>query len=200
MDDSFCYFRLRAEEGGWQALAEGLEKHTRPRWEQAGIQCWGVWQGLLGIASNELLLMAAAHGERPAADFGVDFADGATVEDCLLLRATARPEGIEPLHAEGLYVLRFFEAEPRNFDEMVALSTEAWETFEPSALYQARPQGLFRPAAVEGDVGRMLLVTWYDGFLSWETSRLPAPQAQENFRKRQRLTRSTVAYATRLLL
>lgn len=199
MDNSFCYFRLRAATGGWQALAEGFERHTRPRWQEAGIHCWGIWQGLFGIASDELLVMAVALGDRPAGDFGEDFADGAIVVDCLPLRATARPEGIDPLERQGLYVLRLFEADPLNFDEMVALSRQAWETFEPTERYAARPEGLFRAAEAPGDVGRMLLVTWYDGFLSWEESRLPAPQAAENFRRRHALTRSTVAYATRLL-
>jgi hypothetical protein len=45
----------------------------------------------------------------------------------------------------------------------------------------------------------MLLLTWYDGLGSWQTSRQPAPDARENFRRRHALTAGTIAYATRLL-
>ena len=45
----------------------------------------------------------------------------------------------------------------------------------------------------------MLLVTWYDGFDSWQNSRNPDPAARENFRRRHALTTGTIAYATRLL-
>jgi hypothetical protein len=45
----------------------------------------------------------------------------------------------------------------------------------------------------------MLLVTWYDGFDSWQTSRQPTAEATDNFRRRRALTQSTIAYATRLV-
>jgi hypothetical protein len=44
----------------------------------------------------------------------------------------------------------------------------------------------------------MLLVTWYDGLESWQTSRAPDPAAVENFKRRRALTDGTVALATRL--
>jgi hypothetical protein len=91
-----------------------------------------------------------------------------------------------------------FEVRPEDCDEIVALSSQAWETFEGSDRYASQPRGLFRPRSRLG-AQRMLLVTWYDGFASWETSRTPAPQASENFRRRHALTGGTVAYATRLV-
>ena len=44
----------------------------------------------------------------------------------------------------------------------------------------------------------MLLLTWYDGFESWQASRAPHPDALANFQRRAALTGGTVAYATRL--
>jgi len=128
---------------------------------------------------------------------------GSAVLDTLALDSTVRPETIAPLSGPGLYVFRVFFVHPEQCDELVALSRQAWETFETSTDYVSRPLGLFRPQqdgepALDGRV-RMLLVTWYDGFASWESSRAPAPEARENFRRRHALTAGTVAYATRLI-
>ncbi len=198
MADSYDYFRLRARARDARGLHEALRGHTLPRWEEAGVRCWGIWQGLFGVASNELLVMAAAPGERLPADVRAALPEDAELVDALSFWSTARPERIAALPAEGLYVFRFFDMDAADCDEVVALSREAWETFEDSDRYAAKPQGLFRPReALEGPV-RMLLVTWYDGFASWETSRAPAPEARDNFRRRHQLTTGTVAYATRL--
>jgi phage terminase large subunit GpA-like protein len=99
----------------------------------------------------------------------------------------------------GLYEFRRFHVLAGHVDEVVALSTQAWETFETGHDYAAEPQGLFCPPADADDVVRMMLVTWYDSFGSWETSRSPAPDAMQNFQKRQALTLTTYAVATRLV-
>ncbi len=198
MPDSYDYFRLRARARDSGGLLEALEKLTLPAWQSAGIRCWGIWQGLFGVASNELLVMAAARGDRLPADAREALPGDADVLDTLRLASTARPERVAALPAEGVYVFRFFEVDVKDCDEIVELSREAWETFEDTDRYASRPQGLFRPRDQPEGTGRMLLVTWYDGFASWETSRSPAPEARENFRRRHQLTAGTVAYATRL--
>lgn len=201
MPDSYGYFRLRAPGRDSRGLVEDLRVDTLPAWQTAGVRCWGIWQGLLGIASNELLIMAAVPGDQPDADrlFRQSLPDEAEVVDALPLVATARPQSIASLPAEGLYVFRFFDVRLEDCDEIVALSREAWETFEDTDRYASRPQGLFAPRGERNGRGRMLLVTWYDGFTSWEISRDPAPEARENFRRRHALTTGTVAYATRLI-
>ena len=82
---------------------------------------------------------------------------------------------------------------------IAALSKEAWTTFEDTDDYRAEPQALFCQRDRSQKEGRMLLLTWYDGLESWQTSRQPAPAATQNFRRRHQLTRGTIAYATRLL-
>lgn len=198
MPDSYQYLRLRTRCRDAGELLDRLRGQTLPRWTQAGIRCWGIWQGLFGVGSNELLVMAASPGEAPADDVRAALPDNADVVDDLSLASTARPETITDLPERGLYVFRFFDVDRRDCDEIVALSREAWESFEDTDRYASRPQGLFRPRESGEGPGRMLLVTWYDGFSSWETSRAPAPEARENFRRRHQLTAGTIAYATRL--
>lgn len=200
MPDSYLHLRLGTAQRDARGLIDGLRGHTVPAWEADGVRCWGIWQGLLGLASNEVLMMAAVQGEGGVPATCRDhLPPDAGVVDELALRSTVRPENTEPLHGEGLYVFRYFDVALADCDEIVALSAEAWRTFETTDRYASRPRGLFRPADDGRDRGRMLLVTWYDGFASWETSRAPAPEARENFRRRHELTAGTVAFATRLV-
>ncbi|MAE94632.1 MAG: hypothetical protein CL910_08235 [Deltaproteobacteria bacterium] len=158
---------------------------------------WGLFAGLFGLASNELFVVSAGEvqdvGERL---LGLP----ATAEaETLLLEPTVRPTTEAPLTREGLYVFRFFEVAHRDVDEIAELSREAWESFEESDAYAAEPMALFCQADRSAERGRMLLVTWYDGLNSWQTSRRPDPRARENFLRRHELTAGTIAYATRLL-
>jgi hypothetical protein len=198
MAERYDWLRLRADHRDARALLEALQQHTLPRWEAAGVAVWGVWQGLFGIAANELLVMTATSGPESGAPPLDRLPSGAAVAEALTLRATVRPAHPQPLQDPGLYVFRFFDVLPGHVDEVVALSSEAWKTFEASDRYRSRPCGLFRPHGAGPD--RMLLVTWYDGFDSWEVSRTPAPEARDRFARRHALTTGTVAYATRLVV
>lgn len=203
MADTYCYLHLKGPGRDSEALREMLRDDIVGRWRQAGITLWGVWDGIFGVASNELILVAAASGERLESDF-TDALEGSVsekmvgVREALLLAPTVRPAGTTPCTKEGLYVFRFFEVKNADVAEIAELSRQAWETFENTEAYQTEPQGLFRPADAAAERGRMLLVTWYDGLDSWQTSRKPAPEAMANFLRRRELTEGTVALATRL--
>lgn len=197
--DSYALFRVRAEGRDCAELLPRLRAETVPGWQTVGWHCWGIWQGLLGLPSNELLLMAAAEGDHGLAPLAGYLPTGATATDVLELRATVRPTGVVPVTRDGLYVFRFFAVRPEVCDEIVALSQQAWQTFETSPAYRSEPLGLFRPRRPDPAGDRMLLVTWYDGLGSWERSRLPAAEARAGFRRRHQLTQGTVAYATRLV-
>ena len=142
--------------------------------------------------------MAAAGGARQRADFTAAL-DAVEIREALLLAPTVRPESTAPCERPGLYVFRFFEVATVDVSEGAALSRQAWETYENADNYASEPQGLFRPAGTASESGRMLLVTWYDGLESWQTSRRPHPKARENFQRRRELTRGTMALATRLV-
>ncbi len=198
MTDTYCYLHLRGQGRDNVALKEALGR-VAGAWRQGGLSIWGVWEGLFGVASNELIVIAAGAGQRSAVEFTSALEDGVEIRDSLLLTPTVRPEGRAPCRTPGLYVFRFFEVATVDVAEVATLSRQAWETFENAESYESEPQGLFRPLDQSTEAGRMLLVTWYDGLESWQTSRAPDPAALENFRRRRALTRGTVALATRLI-
>jgi hypothetical protein len=194
----FDYLHLREPLGDRARLESAVADMAAGVWRDGGRSVWGVWEGLFGVASNELLVITSsdgtAGGEPPVAA-------GVEVLESVALLPTARPGDRAPLRRAGLYVFRSFDVLPEDVDEFVDLSTRAWRTFEHAEDYAAEPQGLFRPLKMptEGPAG-LLLVTWYDGLASWETSRRPAQEAAENFQRRRTLTRATGAVAARLLV
>ena len=211
-DALFHFARIAGPGREWQSVKQGLERDTLPALSRAGGTCWGIWQGLFGLRSNELIMVtcwppgAFASSVLRAAWSAVDassalraaLAADVAVVDSADFVATLRPADATPRTRPGLYVFRFFDVRARDVDEIVALSGAAWTTFESSASYASEPQALFRLRDATADAGRMLLLTWYDGFQSWQASRAPHPDALANFQRRAALTGGTVAYATRL--
>jgi hypothetical protein len=199
MSDTYCYLRVQGTGRDSGLLLEDVQAKVFPQWRESGITPWGVFGGLFGVASNELIVMAAARGTRGVDDFTAGIKRVANVQRALALRNTVRPTAIEPLKQPGLYVFRFFDVDNKDVNEIAELSRGAWTTFEDTRDYSAEPQGLFCESDLSADQGKMLLLTWYDGLQSWQTSRTPHPDARENFRQRSALTRRTIAFATRLV-
>ncbi len=198
MPDTYAFMHLR-HAGDPDGLRHVLRENVLAGWRAAGIVPWGIWGGLFGVASDEQIVVAAAHGDVSEAAFAAPVeATALEVRRFALLEPTARPLARAPRERPGLYVFRFFTVLPESIDEFVDLSTAAWTTFENAADYAAEPQGLFRPKRAAAAAQDMLLVTWYDSLTSWATSREPDPAARERFARRRELTSSTVAYATRL--
>ena len=167
----------------------------RERWRSDGVQVWGLWCGLFGVASNEALLMLAAADEE---DLQPLENEQTQVLSSRGFTPTVRPQTSTPVSRPGIYVFRSFTIASASVDEFVELSTQAWVTFEDAQSYSAVPQGLFREVSDAEQID-MLLVTWYDSLASWQTSRQPAAEARERFARRRELTRSTVALATTLI-
>lgn len=199
MTDSYCYLRIQGEGRNWQPLKQALAETVVPSWAETGVSPWGIWHGLFGIGSNELIVMAASNADGPPDRFTAPLTGVADVCDVELLTNTVRPVDIGPCERPGLYVFRFFEVLHKDVEEIARLSNDAWQTFENVEDYEAVPQGLFCQHDRNEAAGRMLLVTWYDGLQSWQTSRQPAQSARDNFVRRGELTRSTIALATRLV-
>lgn len=197
--NSYCYLHLAGEGRDVMALTAALKDVVLPDWRQRGITVWGIWEGLFGVASNELIVVGVANGERDVDAFTGALPESVRLVSALLLQPTVRPVDAAPCDRPGLYVFRFFEVRNRDVDEIARLSSEAWTTFEHTDAYRAEPQGLFRQQDRSADRGRMLLVTWYDGLESWQTSRRPAPEAMQNFLRRRELTFGTRALAARLV-
>jgi hypothetical protein len=150
------------------------------------------------VRSDELIVVASAAGSAPSGAFLDVLENTAEVRYSELFEPTVRPDKRQPRDRPGLYVFRFFRVESRNVEEFVQLSSDAWTSFEHADVYAAEPQGLFREKT-DAPEHNMLLVTWYDGLQSWETSRQPDPAARERFTRRRELTLNTEAIATMLV-
>lgn len=199
MSDSYVYLHLAAPEQSSTELAKALGGACLRSWHERGAEVWGMFSGLFGLDSNELVVILNNAADVPPAALAEPVTN-ARVLQVLQLQARARPTVFAPLAEPGLYVLRHFRLQPSAVAETVRLSRQAWESFETDADFHTRPLGLFEQTQpTESHYENMLLVTWYDGFESWERSRKPAPEAQDNFRARHALTTRTGAVATRLL-
>ena len=167
---------------------------AKPIITKANETVWGVWSGLFGLANNELIVITLVDN----LDLRKPWPDEFEVVDEQLMLATERPNSVSPPSLQGLYVFRSMETESKNIDEIVRLSAQAWKTFEINEEYRSQPIGLFKPRN-PGAVSTMWLLTWYDGFKSWEKSRYPHAEAKKAFTKRHALLAKTSAIATRLV-
>lgn len=182
---SYLYQLLRAKQNHHQTLAAELIKGDAGKGT-----IWGVFSGLFGIASNELILVSYSDDDEVSPEINPH----AVRHE--VWRPTVRPVAFNPCNQPGLYVFRRFHVAAQDVAEVVQLSSQAWESFVDAERYQTQPLGLFCPTADEHGVVKMMLVTWYDGFSSWQLSRAPAADARENFARRHALTQTTYAVAT----
>ena len=159
---------------------------------------WGLWQGVFGLAANQLIAVSA-HAEL---DDNWQPPERCEVVTQWVVKPTARPQTLAPLTRAGVYVFRDFWLPYEHLEEAVMLSSEAWQTFETAEAFATEPLGLFAPAQElpASQECQLHLLTWYPNFTSWETSRQPDPAAVQRFISRRKLTRTTHAVATRLLL
>lgn len=205
MSEEYAFLHLAAKGRSSADIAQELRNEhdgtsAIRAWHDRGASVWGMFAGLFGLNSNELYVLL----HNPAGTSPVALAKpvkGVHVLRATRLRPTARPTTFVPLQANGLYVFRTFRLKPGSVDATVRLSRQAWETFETADNYHAKPLGLFEE--LQPDISpdeNMLLLTWYDGFESWEASRKPNVEAVDNFRQRSALTTRSGAIATRLLV
>ncbi len=184
--ERYDYRTLRIERAAWPRVARAVHgsDHTT----------FGLWRGEIGWATDEGILMSVGAGSS-AIDGVVDH----TVER---LEATVRPESPEPPTDDGIYAHRWFEIDPSDRTEFVALSQGAWPDFE-GAHEGTRVVGLWQSL---DDPSRLLLVTRYASLAMWETSRpynpSPTPgtdDARARFMRRAELTKRTIVRVGRLV-
>ena len=171
-----------------------LNETLVPELANDGITTYGIFHGLFGIASNELYLVLNSESTLP--DISNRLGSYRRVEKTDLL-PTVRPTEHTPREKEGIYVFRWFRVNNSDVDEIAALSKKAWETFE--AGFDTEVQCLFAEPDRTSNQGTMLLVTYYTDLNVWQDSRRPAPEAQENFKRRHALTLEATPVATRLV-
>src|SRR5262249_34990403 len=108
------------------------------------------------------------------------------------LTATTRPTTVSARpKTDGIYVHRWFTIDGGTVGAVVVVSTEAWVGFEGG--FDSAVFGLFvadaSPADVRQGERRMLLMTHYRDFATWEASRKPDAKTARAFARRQELTR-----------
>lgn len=199
-DSLFHWTRIQTSGSNFQSLADQLEVTTLPALAKEGARKWMLVNGLFGLWTNEVILVTTWPREADASrTLGANLPEGSLIVESRDVVATVRPLTDEPPSRAGIYVHRLFGVDAKDIDRFVALSDEAWTSFENSGDYNAEPQGLFRMREHPEQGGEMLLVTWYDRLESWERSRTPAPEAAANFRERAMLTKRSMAIPTRLI-
>ncbi len=197
----FLWLRLRHQRTSAELAHQALKQAWEPKITPHGLGVWGAFAGHFGLDTRELVFIV--NHPRRGYDLPGVLADlpnsGVEVVEEINLIPTARPSNTLPLSRAGLYVHRLFEIEASHADEFVQLSAAGWQTLENSDRYASEPMGLFRESTSTRALIRMVLVTWYDSFASWQESRNFPPGAAVNFQRRAELTLGTIAYATRLL-
>lgn len=198
LERAFHWLRLRGPDRSWQSTFERIKQHTVPALQERDTSLWGAFHGLFGIGSNEFIMVTSSGLDQDPVT-AISLPDDVDRVQERVLVPTVRPTSDQPLTRPGLYVFRFFDVRDADVEEIAQLSLSAWTTFEDTSDYAAEPQGLFCQQDRSSERGVMLLLTWYDGLNSWQTSRRPHPDATANFRRRHELTFGTIAYATRLI-
>ena len=65
MSGSYCYLHLRGKGRDNRAMLDVLRTQIIPQWQQIDISVWGMFNGLFGVASNELIVVAATQTPNP---------------------------------------------------------------------------------------------------------------------------------------
>ena len=199
MHGAYDYLTLELAPGraAWEGLRAHLPSQVIPAVHTAGGQALGLFSPQLGFAANEAVLLLRWPDEARANPAVIDI-ENIQVRSRDRLTATLRPADDDTPKPGGIYVHRWFTVAPANVETFVALSGQAWSSFE--AGFDTNIFGLFRAndPAPNGDV-RMLLLTRYADHGVWEASRQPSPQAREAFGSRHELTTSTIARSSLLV-
>ena len=125
-----------------------------------------------GLGESQLALMFAWSDQNPPLsmlDSTLAGLDGISEVKTDVLVPIYLAEGLTVPTGAGFYVHREEIYQPRDVDEVVRLSTEAWDTWE--STFGTRVTGLFRRSGNPGNVARLLRIVWYRSYDGWVDSR-----------------------------
>jgi hypothetical protein len=207
---TYDYRTLRIARAGWPALAASMHGAAAAAIRDAGGSLFGLFAGVIGLASDEGVVISAwpeaealaTHAARIAALAGALESSGER------LVATVRPIDATPPREPGVYAHRWFWLQPQDWPEFLSLSEEGvWPYFESDGC---RIVGLWRSMEA-GPMAKALLVTRYPSVAHWERTRLqspePPPGAHERLyhaarsagRRRAEITERSIVRLTRLV-
>jgi hypothetical protein len=189
----YLTFTLERGRKAWADFAGDVRDRFASEVATAGGEVVGLFQGQLGFASNEaVILLRWPDGGRRAS--GLVKGPSAVAAQVKVLTPTVRPADTTKLKSGGIYVHRWFMVDAEKTEDFIDLSNRAWANFEGS--YDTEIFGLFTAEADEQDArngeGRLLLLTWYASHGALDTSRDQTRDPAGLFVKRHELTRSTI--------
>jgi len=203
MPAHYDYLSFTLERG--RAALSAFVTHVRdvaaPAIVAANAQVLGIFQGQLGFASNEAVVLLRSTAPLRDRLRELDAAPGVVTMHPELLTPTVRPSDKAVLKQGGIYVHRWLSVDADSVADFISLSNRAWERFEGS--YETEIFGLFTAERTTRDVregtGRLLLLTYYASHGVWEQSRDQTRDPGSLFAQRHALTRSTIGRSSILV-
>jgi len=206
----YDYRTIRIRRGAWREVAEAVDGASSDIAARGGA-VFGLFAGMIGLASDEGVLISAWHDGEAATAGGDTLV--AALPDVIeatgdRLVPTARPLDPTPPRESGVYAHRWFWLQPQDWTEFQRLSEEGvWPYFESDGC---RIVGLWR-SMEPGQPARALLLTRYPSVAHWERTRLQSPdpppgaderlyrRAQDAGRRRNELTERSIVRLSRLV-
>jgi hypothetical protein len=197
----YLTFTLGRGRPAWRAFVTHMHEVAAPAIATASAEILGIFQGQLGFASNEAIVLLRSNSTMRDRLRELDSAPGVVTMHPELLTPTVRPSNAAALKKGGIYVHRWFSVDADSVADFISLSNRAWENFESS--YQTEIFGLFTAERTARDVqagaGRLLLLTYYASHGVWEQSRDQTRDPNGLFAQRHALTRSTIGRSSILV-
>jgi hypothetical protein len=197
----YLTFTLERGRAAWSTFVAHVHDVATPVIADADGEILGVFQGQLGFASNEAIVLLRSTAPLRDRLRELDAAPGVVTLHPERLTPTVRPSDKAVMKQGGIYVHRWFSVDADSVADFISLSNRAWAQFEGS--YETEIFGLFTAERTARDIqegtGRLLLLTYYASHGVWEQSRDQTRDPGGLFVQRHTLTRSTIGRSSILL-
>ena len=161
----YLTLELAPGRAAWEALRAQMSSRVLPAIRAAGGDVLGLFSPQLGFAANEAVLLVRWPYEARTDPAVIDI-QNVQVRSRDRLTATLRPADTDTPKPGGIYVHRWFTVAPADVDTFVALSGQAWPSFEGG--FDTNIFGLFRAKDLAPNgAARMLLLTRYADHGVW---------------------------------
>jgi hypothetical protein len=214
MSDVYEYRTIRVARAGWPGLARSVHGEIALSIRAQGGSMVGLFAGLIGLASDEGVVISAwpdVDALALNAPKLLGSAHGVIESTAERLVPSVRPLDAAPIARVtpgDVYAHRWFWLQPQDWPEFVSLSEEGvWPYFESDGC---RIVGLWR-SSEPGPLARVLLLTRYPSVAHWERTRLQSAEAppgadgrlyataRDAGRRRAALTERSIVRLTRLI-
>ncbi len=206
----FEYRTIRIKRASWPRVTDEIFGHVADASQAAGGSVFALCAGLIGLASDEGILMRAWDEDALAHHADGTLAGTPTIKASAweMLSPVLGAGGVDRPHAPGVYAHRWFWVQEENWKEFERLFAEGiWPYLQSDGCETV---GQWR-ATGPGRQAKVLLITRYPDLAHWDRTRLrgktPAGadealyrRARDAGRRRAELTERSIVHITRLLL